>query len=201
MQTEPPKPDSPKRKRRWHQFSLRTLMILTLVIAVPCALLGRKIERKRRERAALKTIEECGGYVFYDYQSEEAGGLQAEPPGPKRLRDILGDDFFGEVIAFRSQSAADDAEMARLKDALGELPYLKVVGMCAPDLTDSGLANFAGLTQIETLSFWASTKVTDAGLQHLKRLSGLRSLQIGGRFSDAAISDLHQALPDCEINE
>lgn len=201
MQIEPSKAEPPKPKRRRYQFSLRTLMILILVIAVPCALLGRKIERKRRERAALKVIEECGGYVIYDYQREEQGGVKSEPPGPKWLRDMLGDDFFGEVIGFSSQSAADDAEMARLKDALGELPYLKVVGMCAPDLTDSGLANFAGLTQIETLSFWASTKVSDAGLQHLERLSGLRSLQIGGRFSDAAISDLHQALPDCEINE
>jgi hypothetical protein len=200
MQTEPTKADPPKRKRRWFQFSLRTLMILTLVISVPCALLGRKIERKRRERAALRTIEECGGFVRYDYQSEEADGLQAEPPGPTWLRAVLGDDFFGEVTVFYSQIAGD-AEMPRLKDALGQLPYLKEVDMCAVDVTDSGLANFAGLTRIETLDFMASTKITDAGLQHLKRLSGLRSLQIGGRFSDAAISDLQRALPDCKINE
>jgi hypothetical protein len=34
MQTEPPKAEPPKRKRRWFQFSLRTLMILTLICDV-----------------------------------------------------------------------------------------------------------------------------------------------------------------------
>ena len=201
MEAEPPKADPPKRKRRWFQFSLRTLMIVTVIVAIPCAWLGRKIERKRRERAALKTIEECGGYVMYDYQSEEQGGVKAEPPGPKWLREILGDDFFGEATSFSSQAAADDAETSRLKDALRELPYLKSVDMCAPHITDSGLVGFARLTQIESLHFWMSTELTDAGVLHLKGMSGLRSLQIQGRFSDAAISDLKRALPNCKINE
>jgi hypothetical protein len=34
MQSEPPKAEPPKRKRRWFQFSLRTLMIFTLICAV-----------------------------------------------------------------------------------------------------------------------------------------------------------------------
>jgi hypothetical protein len=73
--------------------------------------------------------------------------------------------------------------------------------MCAPHLTDTGLANFAELTQLESLNFPASVNLTDAGLHHLKRLSGLRSLGIEGSFSDAAISDLQKALPNCKINE
>jgi hypothetical protein len=31
MRTEPPKADPPKRKRRWFQFSLRSVMIVTAV--------------------------------------------------------------------------------------------------------------------------------------------------------------------------
>ena len=34
MQTEPPKAAPPKRKRRWFQFSLRTLMMAMLLVAV-----------------------------------------------------------------------------------------------------------------------------------------------------------------------
>jgi hypothetical protein len=34
MQTEPSKADPPKRKRRWFQFSLRTLMLLVAIVAV-----------------------------------------------------------------------------------------------------------------------------------------------------------------------
>ena len=137
----------------------------------------------------------------YDYQFDQDGGfVGAEPPAPKWLRGILGDDFFGEVISYFSESAADDAETARLREAFQELPYLKKVSMCAPDLTDAGLANFAELTQIESLQFFMCTKPTDAGLRQLKRMSGLRSLGIGGKFSEAAKADLRKALPNCEIN-
>ena len=52
MQSEPTKAEPPKRKRRWYQFSLRSLMIFTLIVAIPCAWLGRKIERKGQEREA-----------------------------------------------------------------------------------------------------------------------------------------------------
>jgi hypothetical protein len=34
MQTEPPKADAPKRKRRWFQFSLRTMMIVVTLLAI-----------------------------------------------------------------------------------------------------------------------------------------------------------------------
>ncbi len=40
MQTEPSKAEPPKRKRRWLQFSLRTLMIVVTLLAVPCAYVG-----------------------------------------------------------------------------------------------------------------------------------------------------------------
>ena len=42
----------PKRKRRWFQFSLRSLLIFTVIVAIPCAWLGRRIERKGQEREA-----------------------------------------------------------------------------------------------------------------------------------------------------
>ena len=52
MQTEPPKADPPKCKRRWFQFSLRTLLIGVTVLAMPCAYVGwfAKEERSRLAR-------------------------------------------------------------------------------------------------------------------------------------------------------
>jgi hypothetical protein len=38
MQTEPPKADPPRRKRRWFQFSLRSLLIVVTLLAVNAAL-------------------------------------------------------------------------------------------------------------------------------------------------------------------
>jgi hypothetical protein len=40
MQSELPKLDPPQRKRRWFQFSLRSLMIFTMVVAVACGWVG-----------------------------------------------------------------------------------------------------------------------------------------------------------------
>jgi hypothetical protein len=38
MEAEPPEFEPPKRKRHWFQFSLRTLMILTLLIGIGMAI-------------------------------------------------------------------------------------------------------------------------------------------------------------------
>jgi hypothetical protein len=79
MEAEPPKADLPKRERRWYQFTLRTLLILTLIVAIPCALMGRRIERKRHERDILKTVQELGAGWNFDYERD---GGQSEPPHP-----------------------------------------------------------------------------------------------------------------------
>jgi hypothetical protein len=50
----------PKRKRRWFQFSLRSLLNFVLICAIPCAWLGAMIERKREEREIVNQIRELG---------------------------------------------------------------------------------------------------------------------------------------------
>jgi hypothetical protein len=40
MQTELPNADPPKRKRRWFQFSLRSLLIGVALLSIPCAYVG-----------------------------------------------------------------------------------------------------------------------------------------------------------------
>ena len=53
METEPTKAEPPKRKRRWFQFSLRTLLVFTAVVAVTCGWLGTKIVRKKIEQSTV----------------------------------------------------------------------------------------------------------------------------------------------------
>jgi hypothetical protein len=53
---EPPKVDPPKRKRRWFQFSLRTLMIGVALLAVPMGYVGRQAEIVRQRRAVLNAL-------------------------------------------------------------------------------------------------------------------------------------------------
>ena len=91
MEAEPPKADPPKRKRRWFQFSLQTLLILVIIVAIPCAFLGRKLERKRIERAVVQEIVGLGGWAGYDEVDEQQR--------PLWLRNLLGEHFFSEVVS------------------------------------------------------------------------------------------------------
>jgi hypothetical protein len=217
MEAEPPKVEPPKRKRRWFQFRLRTLMIFTLICAIPCAWLGRKIDKKRREREAVDVIQRLGGYVQYEYQSMP-GGPPRQPPGPEWLRSLLGEDFFNEVdfVALQKLSEPEshrrtelnqvygmklngrnvaDAAMERL-EGLTRLHHLYLTNS---EVSDGYLIRLEGLTELQTLDLFG-TKITDAGLIHLKRLAQLDTLWLGEEFvTDAGVADLQKALPNCKI--
>jgi hypothetical protein len=195
MEAKPPKAEQPKRKRRWFQFSLRTLLIFTLIVAIACAWLGRKIERKRKEREAVEATVKLGGLVTCDY--EKAG--VAEPPGPDWLRNLLGEYFFSEVVSVdrsvphESDASVSDAELVNLK-GFTQLQTLQIAGA---DVTDAGLEHLKGLTQFHRLVL-RNTKVTDAGLEHLKGLTQLRTLDLGStKVTDAGLANLN-SLPQLQ---
>ena len=71
MQTEPPKADPPKRKRRWFQFSLRTLLIFTLISRLPAAGWGAGLSRNAKSGKRWRRLAIMGGPVKYDYQLAE----------------------------------------------------------------------------------------------------------------------------------
>ena len=56
METEPLKADPPKRKRRWFQFRLRTLMIGVTLLAIPCGYVGWQAKIVRERRAELNRV-------------------------------------------------------------------------------------------------------------------------------------------------
>ncbi|HEV2970766.1 MAG TPA: hypothetical protein VGY55_12415 [Pirellulales bacterium] len=208
--------NGPKRRRRWLQYSLRSLMIFTMICAVGSAWLGRKIDQKRREREAVAAIVKSGGSVFYDY--EDRGWLSppannAKPPGPDWLRNLLGENFFSDV--YWVVLSTSDGKLENLK----QLTQLKKLQLT---VSDGGLENLKGLTQLQFLHFSGAvtdadlenlkemhhlkelslnaTKVTDAGLTKLKGLTHLESLGLGlTKVTDAGVKDLQTALPNCNI--
>ncbi len=96
MPTESPKAEPPKRKRRWFQFSLRTLLVFTLFCALASAWLSHKVAQKRAEREAAEAFAKLGSIVTYDY---ERGPFQAaEAPGPQWLKNLLGEDLFQSSV-------------------------------------------------------------------------------------------------------
>jgi hypothetical protein len=218
MQTDRPKAEPPKRKRRWFQFSLRSLMVFTVVCAIGAAWLGRKIEQKRKERELAEALVKRGGDVRYDY--EETNGQRR---GPEWLRGLLGEDLFSEVetVMFFGRRPTDD-QLEKLKifthlkvlwlhwrvtDAdlthLSRLTQLQSLSLYLPEVRDAGMKNLKALVRLQTLNLYGAENITDAGLKNLKDLTQLRSLTLDDDYRnetiEAGLEDLKKALPNCEI--
>ena len=89
-----------KPRRRWLQFSLRTLFVLLTVLCVFCAWLKVTVERARKQREAVSALKTAGAIVHYDFDYDRFGKRIAQPkaPGPAWARKFLGDDFFASVF-------------------------------------------------------------------------------------------------------
>jgi hypothetical protein len=189
---------------RRFQFSIRSLLVLVVVVAVPCSWMAVERERAKTQKEAVEAIQRSAGLVFYDYQIGAPGVVvrNSGPPGPAALRSLLGDDFFAVVIE-ASLGNGGIEQVGRLphlrrlnisvpiKDAdlvhvegLSELRELDLGGL---SITDAGLEHLRFLKQLQYLGIWG-TKVTNAGLRHLKALSELRRLNLSDtRVTDAGL--------------
>ena len=131
--------------------------------------------RADEQKAVIEEIENLGGLVWYDYQfdAQEIPDTQdAEPPGPKWLRRLLGDDFFMTVTK---------------------------LDLMQTEIGDAGLKQLEGLTDLQSLSL--GERVTDAGLAHLTGLLQLRSLDVKKtQVTDAGIQGLQKVLPHCKVH-
>jgi hypothetical protein len=217
VQTDPPKADQPKRKRRWFQFSLRSLMI---AVAVLCCVMAVVNSRANQQRRVAQRIKDAHGLVFYDYQLDDKLNMRTDDPqplGPVWLRQVIGLDFFATVVSVRVNLASDE-----YLDAAAELPDLrdlriacdsKISDRAWENLTrltsleslylrgirDSAMSNLRGLSRLRLLDI-TNTDITDAGLVNLKGLKGLRTLNLGGtKVTDAGVASLRAALPNCRI--
>ena len=142
--------EKPKPKRRWHQFSLRTLLIVFVISTVAVGWIGGRVRQARlnRERAdtsekttkkAVAAIERLGGTVTSAYEERR----------PQTWLEEQLDD----------PGSADDP-----------VGVLKVTGvdLYSTGVTDAGLEHLKGLTSLQTLIL-TDTKVTDDGFKELQQ--------------------------------
>jgi len=52
-------------KRRWLQFSLRSMFVLTTLVAIACSWYTNEMRKAARKREAIEKIAELGGQVSY----------------------------------------------------------------------------------------------------------------------------------------
>jgi len=168
MSTEQCQPESPPLKPRFFRYSLRTLLIVVTVLCISFAWLGVQIKRVREHRQAVVQIEKLGGIVTYDW----------DPPGQRPVktwaRKLFGDDFLNSemLVWFSEDNKFNDTHIIRLI----ELPNLKFLSLESTEVTNSGLEQLNGMTNLEELSL--SRNHTAASLTHLKTLPQLRYLEI-----------------------
>jgi hypothetical protein len=184
---EPPKADPPKRKRRWLQFSLRTLV---LAITLVCIWLGFTANQAKRQKRAVEALRATGATILYDYQVNEYGGHDLSkpsppPPGPDWLRNLIGLDYF--ATAARVDLHPQDDITDETFDSLANLPHLRCVSVVGLGVTDARIARLGGLNELQAVTVMNSS-VTDGGWEFLGHLLHLKRLRLDGpNISDSTL--------------
>jgi hypothetical protein len=101
----------PKRKRRWFQFSLRTLLISVTLLAVACGYIGWEAKIVRDRRALLSWLLDNGG-----------GLMESDPsvPDVSWIRRAMGDH---SVAAINLPRGISRLQVDRMKAAFPESAF------------------------------------------------------------------------------
>lgn len=208
-----------KQRLRWFQFTIRTALVVMTVFAI---WLGLKTDRARRQREAVQAVEEREGHVAYEHEmvgdpfaavpaDGRKGSSEPKPPGPARLRELLGREYFDTVVRVDlSRRSITDEDLALLKNLpqlqeleltetsvsdagiehLKDLVNLRRLVMADTAITSEALAHLRGLKDLDTL-YIMRMNVADDGLVHLRDLAKLRHLSMNGTaVSDAGLAHL-----------
>jgi hypothetical protein len=183
-----------RQRRRWLTFSLRGLLLFTLLIA---CLLGWKLNKVHRQRAAVARIHELGGTVFFSQDASKPNAIN-KADSPNLLRRLLDNLFTDDVVAVRlSGKQVDNISFLADLPAVVDLsvsgtnvtdlsPISSLAGMKRLDLTACPVRNVApikNLTMLERLSL-ENTQISD--IRPLTNLTNLVSLALDG----TQVSDL-----------
>jgi hypothetical protein len=161
---------------RWFQYRLRTLLAIVSLWAVACSWIAVQRRQARIERQAALEIEQLGGEVFW---RRAAPWLQQSIPGVSMFERVV------EVDMRRVQ--ATDAALEHVK-ALSALDSLSFDGS---GVADNDLRKLSELTSFRGHLSLIDTKLTDAGLKHLRELTRLYALYLSGtQVTDAGLEDL-----------
>jgi hypothetical protein len=165
---------SDKRKRRWYQFSLRTLLVTTTVASVAMAWLAHERKEVRKREAAIAAITKLGGRIEFD---------RSQPFRPLWLRPLLGDRSAGEVVTVVLDG--DQVTDSGLIHLAG-LTKLRRVKLDRTKVTGAGLVHLAARTKLEGLSL-NKTTIDDGHLAHLTGLTELRNLDLDRTYVSAGL--------------
>jgi len=126
-------------KRRWYQYSLRSMFILTTLVAIACSWYAYEMNEAAKRRTAIDEIEKLGGEVGYADGHYVLRSTRGEPPAWYCwLRHLHGDEYLGNAtfVELGSVKVTDDALVH-----MRALPRLEYLGLGWKQLTDEGVEN------------------------------------------------------------
>lgn len=211
-----PKSPPAKSRRRWYQFSLRTLLILMLVLSIGFGGIGNRIYQAREQAAKVAALRSLGIGVQYEveFSNDESGRIM----GVSRRRSLLerrivnwfGTDYAYKVHGVKAHgpppaSARERDDFWRLAASFPELTSLSA----GPDWCDSaGLARIRGKTTIRSLTLYASRPTNEdmeviGTLVNLQRLSFMWGGKRPSLMDDRGVAclDRLQDLRDLDLGE
>jgi hypothetical protein len=177
--------ETPKPRRRWCQYSLRSLFVVMTAACIGMSWPGVKMREARRQKDTVEEIQKLGGWVWYEHQVDASSSKvlpTTPPPVPAWLRKLFGDDFFQKVACvYLNDTQVVDDDLALITN-LSELNEL--LDLSRTQVTDMGLQYLKAFTRLESLRL-SGTKITDNGLDHLTALPQLTDLSL----DDTTITD------------
>jgi hypothetical protein len=137
----------------------------------------------------VEVILNVDGAVSYDhdYNKSAAERRRQRPPAQVWLRNLLGKDFFSSVTYVSLASAAPPIWAREewpyaddLAEKIGTFTELTDLDLTETHITDAGLEHLKGLHRIESLNLSGNSEVTDAGIQYMQGFANLAWLGIDG---------------------
>ncbi len=175
-----------KPKRRWYQYTLRTLLALMTLAAMVLAAWKTYIAPFQNQAQAMERLLVIPG------MPGSAPEVRAEPALPGWLRWMPGSGSLVRVTFVKLEhTGVTDDDLSCLAD----LPHVERLYLAATGISDKGLQHVRGLSRLRRLSLW-NTAVTDGGIEHLRGLRNLETLDIQGTAVTEAALDSLKHLPN-----
>lgn len=169
------------------RYTIRTFLILVGVLGI---WLGWHVARAQKQRAAVNTVRDLGGAVYYQYQWRRAGDKISFPAGSRVNPDGSSATWSsGTLLISNERESYLFDEMAPnpspvptwIRSQIGDDMFVKVVAVHLEDTqaTDDTASHLAGLPYLRVLNL-SRTEITDEGLVQLSRLKRLEKLTLDG---------------------
>ena len=170
-------PSVPLRKRRWFQYSLRSLFVLTTICGIVAYLSGRWYREIANEEKAISELRSVRSDIeFYSPKSTENG---CEFSSPKWFRTLIGKESFTHAKKVDIRSSRQIPLEGFISDT--SMPELHLQEL---NVTESHVALLRHMPSVQTLSF-PTDKIPTTALALLHGHPHLKKLSIGPIYGNA----------------